>query len=455
MELTSRMPPELWLQVFGLLDTPDLKALSSICSSMSKWLAPQLFSCLRLSNQSLDLDPMTRFLKRHGHVVTKISYESFLLPNKGDEEDGVPCISSVLQDLLKGNGLPNLNTVNLSFRPEDDFNGNGDWMDFQKLHYGENSIYIHQLSESAEQVHTAESTYQWRADIRRIFDAVSQNTTLEHLEIQNLLPRQCSTWETKNWGIFLGKLSSLKLGIWGGENGAGWHSNTLDGYHDFVKDLGPGFFKHLTKLRRLHLISNTDNALGCEGMNHSPLPISTEDLLCIEDMELENWFIDPALQNFISARRDSIRRIVLTNCKSAHSIYYTIADNPITWATFFRTVRKLQPSVLIQFLVANTVIELDWRETIDEEDQRQHGYGSYDRAAVETIRKQLHENKNLRLFAYASLSDSYGDMAQSDDDVRQSFNDGQDQKEYDALMQVVAKNRERSNADSISSGTKE
>ena len=473
MKLGSRIPPELWLQIIELLDGQDLIDLACTCSSMSELMAPQRFSCLRLpscfarSSQSDEVHLMARFLKRHGNVVTKIRFKISLHPDDetDEEKDVVFSLSPVLQDLLKGNGVPNLETVVLDFRPYREFMV-GNWIDYRGGRDRKYGAYIHQFSESVQEVQRAESKFQWRADIQGIFDVISQNTTLKHLEIRNLLPRQCNAWGTKHWKVFLGRLSSLKLGIWGGggatETRFDWrryddlYSNAMVGYQDFVRDLRLGFFKHLTGLRRLHLISDINNALGCEGKYHSPLPISTEDLPCIEDLELEDWFIDPALQNFISARKDRIRRITLTDCKSAYSDRGTSANNPITWATFFHSIRELQPLNLTKFLVTNRFIELDWRDTLTKREQERFGYDDDARAVVKTIYKQLWENENLRLFAYAELVEKHGFMMELTGDVRQSFTNGRDQREYDALMQLVAENGERtSHPDFKYPGTKE
>lgn len=74
-----------------------------------------------------------------------------------------------------------------------------------------------------------------------------------------------------------------------------------------------------------------------------------------------------------------------------------------------------------------------------------------DSEEIRSVRARLREEPGLRVFAYGSVTDDrYGTCYQDDEDTFESFRNRRDQKEYDKLMKVIARNNSQLPANSRS-----
>ncbi|KAF3044471.1 hypothetical protein E8E12_011009 [Didymella heteroderae] len=72
----------------------------------------------------------------------------------------------------------------------------------------------------------------------------------------------------------LGGLESFKIKLRGGDNGAGWKINKLEGYLDFVSQLDTYFFKYLSNVKDFSFAATYDGPPGIGGgSNNTVLPL--------------------------------------------------------------------------------------------------------------------------------------------------------------------------------------
>ncbi|KFY08445.1 hypothetical protein V491_08441, partial [Pseudogymnoascus sp. VKM F-3775] len=66
--------------------------------------------------------------------------------------------------------------------------------------------------------------------------------------------------------------------------------------------------------------------------------------------------------------------------------------------------------------------------------------GEFDSERVQGIRQKLKANPVLKLFGYANLSDKYGSLHNDATENADQFINGDDQRAYDRLMDLVREN---------------
>ncbi len=211
----------------------------------------------------------------------------------------------------------------------------------------------------------------------------------------------------------------------------------MPGYSDFIKMLNKRFLSKLTAARRVIFVADVDNPVGCKGMRHSPLPFMPEDMPAIEYLELWHCFVDPALLDFFEAKAQQLKSLRLMDCYSAGTEDLSWADNPRSWADVFARIRKAD-SVLQELSVVNQLVPLCETEAYPpepaEEDEPKPDN-------VIAIRETLRLDSGRRLFPYVHLDDKYGMVFAQEETNIEQFEQGKDQKEYDALMELVKANR--------------
>ena len=227
--------------------------------------------------------------------------------------------------------------------------------------------------------------------------------------------------------------------MWGGDNGAGWHCNTLDGYLSFISSLNGYFFDHLSGLSRLRLAGAVEAPIGLQGMRHVELPLRVSVVPDLKTLELENIFVGPELCQILSGHSKTLRQLVLKNCHASPNTLNmsSLAESGITWASFFKKVYQCQP-VLDKVVVENDTIAL----TADEQFGNR-GKEDEESEEIEAVRTQLKIGKR-RLFAYTYLDDKYGMVFACEEENVAAFQRGDDQREYDKLMQIVEENARQS-----------
>ncbi|KAK1234135.1 hypothetical protein PQX77_002663, partial [Marasmius sp. AFHP31] len=255
----ATLPLELLTRILESIPLNSRLALASTGSNLRSSLAPLIFQALKITSDGGR--EFEQLVDKYGSVVTKLHFvasmpngrpsDALALTDNGAHEQGDPSspknsagtgdaqsfMTTLARDALTGKSLPNLTTVHLSF----DFDFDTDlldneerdgniWDDPNTITDDSNSIYVFTDSETAEDVPMKEARYPWRAMMAQTWSALCQNKSITKLVVSNLIPKKTTAFDLDDWRNFLGRLETLELRMWGGDNGAGWEVNTLEGY---------------------------------------------------------------------------------------------------------------------------------------------------------------------------------------------------------------------------------
>jgi len=144
--------------------------------------------------------------------------------------------------------------------------------------------------------------------------------------------------------------------------------------------------------------------------------------------------LDIALLTLLKQQAHRLKQVHLIDCGA--TMMYT--GHCIIWADLFAGIRKASP-VLQELVVLYT-------STIPLTRQEEFGYVLNEDSEIEsdevrTVREELKADSKRRLFAYLYIDDKYGTVFKDEDRNTGMFIRGADQREYDALMELVATNR--------------
>ncbi|KAJ1567227.1 hypothetical protein HK405_006710, partial [Cladochytrium tenue] len=176
MPLISQLPADILLSVAGFLPAVrDRTALGSACTALHRALEASLFSCVRCSSGTTDLDA-SMVAARYGHLVRRLRFECLMFENPSDGEgdgdggseggrdkplekapdaggtpDGARSmeLGTTVAATLRGELFPSVDTLVVVFHPHDEFRGDR-WVDDEYKCGG--SIYI---SLADEDLHVA------------------------------------------------------------------------------------------------------------------------------------------------------------------------------------------------------------------------------------------------------------------------------------------------------------
>lgn len=292
-------------------------------------------------------------------------------------------------------------------------------------------------------VEKQEQEYQWRCVMSRIWRCLSTNVAVRSLAICALPPGPTSTWFTEDWKAFLGRLETISIDIWGGDNGVGWNSNTCPGYLHFLNHLDKYFFNHAKSSRKLSIKADEGSPYGGvnEYFRHASLALGQmSQLPKLEELCLENCIVDFNLMKFIESHAEVLRELRLIDCMSCHQPDQPSVDWGPSWAEFFSSVLKCSLSIS-DIVISNKSIPLTTDEAFRPE-HRDNETGQYrppadEPADARQIREQLKRDDKLRLFPYICLDDKYGMVFAQEEANMARFQSGEDQLAYDHLMEVV------------------
>jgi hypothetical protein len=426
MTRLSALPQELTLQILRLLEIGDKVHLSATCKHYRAQLAPEIFKTIRFTSDERVARSALRAIETHGKYTTHIKFTGHC---GSDDELTAPALTPAAAKILQGHLTPNLNTISLKFGF--DFDGGDEWDEGHPDASGEGSIYLFEGVEREDYVRDREETWQWRALMNEIWRALAANTHVRELILDGLIPKWISTFRTEEFRQFLSRLELATLNIFGGDNGAGWKTNTMWGYIEFLRDLDASFFRHMTGLK--HLILHASDPLGLEGYRHIPLALKPDDLPLLESLKLKDCFVGPELVSFIRSHAQSLKSLDVKECVSGGD-GYGMAENAIYWAEFFDSVYEMNPA-LTQFIAGGGKVPL----TSDEQFNPDYQFKD-EPQGVQDIRWKLKADQGLRLFGYGYLDDKYGMFFLDEEGNGEQFTSGNDQKAFDRLMGLVNEN---------------
>lgn len=336
----------------------------------------------------------------------------------GPEEVFHDIVHTVLSDLRC---FPRLKTLSIEFP-----------VNFRR---GGWSMYWEMFDEEETQaeIQSAEENEGWRALMAKTFDALSLNdkASVKALEIRELYPLEVSTFHSEAFHDFLGTLERFDLSLFGGDNGAGWCINCSNGYLEFVFKLDAYFFDHLTNVTEFRLRAGATGPLGLRGDRHADLVLRRDQMPLLKSVFLENIFVCQELVHFLVGHSKTLESVSLHDCYGGIN---GEAEDGIFWAELFTVLSDAKPEKLCQL----EILPLDppYRDTNNFAD-----LSEYD--GVHLCRMALDGDPKRRLFAYKTLDEKYGTLFDDEEQNIQSFLEGDDQRVYDRLMRIVAKNNSK------------
>ncbi|KAJ1565906.1 hypothetical protein HK405_011372 [Cladochytrium tenue] len=465
------LPPDVLLSVTDFLPAArDRTALGSACASLRRTLEVSLFSRVRCSSGTAELGA-SLVVVRYGHHVRRLRFECLMFENPPEDErdgygdgeggrdgplkqppdaGGIPPggvrsmeLSTTVAAMLRGEFLPNLDTLVVVFHPHDEFRGNR-WVDDEYNSGG--TIYISLAREDLRAAAKAEGKFRWRRLMARVWREIAANTKVRSLEIVKLPPNITTAWADAAWSTFVGNLERLTIGLWAGDNGAGWRSNTTEGYLQFLDEhLATFFFDNARGLQYLEIIAHQYDPFG--GLffwNATQSAFGNSNMPQLKELRMHDCVIVAALLDFLSSHAKVLKKLHLVDCMattfrgSLRVNPLTRAAlfkgrNPLTWADFFKGMYKIRNSVL-----SDLVVDFKRDPTYDD-------FGpmsDYDTPVDEDprvlqARQKLSGDKTLKLFPYYYRDDKYGTMYEDTIRMLQRFESREDQIAYDRLVSRV------------------
>jgi hypothetical protein len=434
------LPTELQLNIIERLDltstsfipapSQDLLSLSRTCKVLRTLVLPYIFKTLTLLNEEKSGSSVLTVLNstyakhvRHVHYIGIMAMPAGLeLPgdDAADAPSPVDLPESVEQVLSHFDKLPNLKRVVVEFRCAK--NGDDDDEAYQ------NNLYEYEESETDEQVLESERTAAYRSLMEQSYRALARNSasTIKHVELKNVIPKKCSAWKLPEFQALLHGLTAFTISLRGGDNGAGWQINTLEGYLDFVSSLDACFFEHLSNTKNFSFVATDDGPPGIEdGLNNTAVRLLGQHMPRLQSLSMEYVFISEDLAAFITAHRDTLETVRLTECYSGWS-----NEDSIAWGEFFLQIASGDMKSLRLFDIAMSDLERSQPE--DKEDY-------YYRRAVQAqeLRQQF---PGRRMLDYKHVDDKYGMIFTSQDEAFDRFETGLDHTGWEQLCKVIKKN---------------
>lgn len=323
-----------------------------------------------------------------------------------------PSLPPTACEVLKGLLTPNLHTVRLKF----DFNLDDD----------EPDVYVYfDFEENADQVRFYERSYKWRALMNETWEALVTNTSMRELILNELPPKQTSAYSTDVFRQFLSQLESATFHIFGGEDYAGLRLTITSGGQDFFERLDDSFFHHMRRLKHLHI--QASDIIGND--YYIPFPLKSESLPLLQSLKLENFFISSELVSFIQGHAQVLRSLHLNECFS---------DEYLSWAEFFDQVYKAKPSL------AELVYGHNKAPFMTKEIER----WVRDKSVLQRVRQRLKAYATLNVFRQGGFDPDEGRLYFEEDIDVMRFNQGDDERAYFRLMELVNDNKAEAKFDS-------
>ncbi|KAM0515085.1 hypothetical protein ACHAPE_006408 [Trichoderma viride] len=400
------LPHELSLHIISFLNFSDKVHLSATCRSYRAQLIPDIFNEISFTNE--EAPSALAAVEAHGQYTKTIDFACQCYHEDSPPPTG-PSLPPAACKVLKGLLTPNLHTVKLRFEfdlDEEDL----DPFDF------------YDYPEDADRVRMSERQDMWRALMNETWEALVGNALVRELILDELPAKWTSTYYTNAFHRFLNQLESATIYILGMQS-TDWRVSITNGYEDFLRRLGAGFFRHMDRLKHLHLRATDPLGLAGGSLPYKELPFRPEDLPALQSLTLENCFVSPELILFIKLHAQVLKTLRLNE---------SFCGENLSWVEFFDQVYEVKPSLA----------ELVYRDNKaqammdDEEDVWPDEEPDYLR-----VRQRLKADPTLNVFRRGYLDADTGLLFFDFGGDLKRCNRGDDQRAYIRLMGLVNRNR--------------
>ncbi len=428
-----------------------LRSLSCTCSSYRSLLAPYIFKAISLHNDERSAASVLALAdSRYNKLVQVLHYSSsarvddskYVIQEKSGQEtgektgkgnpsDGLNSFPITVEMILSNlrRYFPCLEALSILL------NENVCWDHFKE------SIYTFEYIDTTEGLLPAEDTESWRALMVKTYKALAQNPQpcIKTFDIRQLMLLGVSSFGDEAFHDFLSTLKRFDLSIRGGDRNVDWSLNTIQGYLDVASKIDKYFVDHLKNVTHFSLKSNQSIPLGLEGMRHTQLALNADQMPMLKCLHLENVFVCPELVDFLVGHVGTLESVFLHDCFASPG-RATLAKNGIAWDVLFNTFADAEPKQLHQFSIMP-------RQRPDQPGILHGGDGEAGlqkgKAQQRAARLILDESPERVLFAYVYLDDVYGWVFDDEHLTRVAFLQGDDQRSYERLREIMEANGSR------------
>ena len=260
--------------------------------------------------------------------------------------------------------------------------------------------------------------------------------------IDTLYYKEVSTFTTPTFHKFLSHLDDFSLSIFGGDNGAGWKTNTCEVWSAFVAKLDQFFFNHLQRITCLTLKATEEGPIGLEGRNHAPLVLRKDHMPHLKAAHLEYMFLSPELRDFLVGHVSTLEELHFRSCQAETDD--SMAENGLHWHELFDAISSAGPTKLRNFKVTHEHAVLLPKSKAD---CVEHGNKFEDEdeetlnAEMKQARKTV-EDGEKRVWPHVGVDDKYGWLFEDVEEIFLSFREGKDQEAFERLMGIAERNAE-------------
>ncbi|KAF5678217.1 hypothetical protein FDENT_9021 [Fusarium denticulatum] len=447
MAALNTLPVELVANIARYLPPQDVKALSCASWFMRHAVLGLLFRTLLIPCPLASAQALEELIHKYQDFISMIHFHIQFQPNRVEEphEGPMPSVwgtdpTDTLKKITEGEILHNVRSINLEFNGAQ-FKQGGWW---GETIYGSNPDLLGSIVDSEEEWDETlqqEQEIIWRAQYNEVMRAISMNQNITNLRMKNLIAKNASAWETPEWASFLGRLQVLHIGVFGGDDGDCLHTKT--GFMEFIENMPYYIMRHAQNVRYFTLEASPDGLFGGASANYRiPLPLKEDHLLFLQSLTLKNIMVGPDLVEFLKSRVDCLEELELHDCMcDGPEPEYGPGWNlePVTWADLWRALRESNMRLFKVSVVQSKTPPLLWQEGESEEDE-----ASEDSVPAARIRMMLEEDRSLVVWRYARVDYKYGWIVDLSDDNVKYFEEGEDQREYVKLLEVLEeRNKQR------------
>ncbi|KAH7224292.1 uncharacterized protein BKA55DRAFT_584398 [Fusarium redolens] len=441
MAALDTLPVELVANIANYLPPQDVKTLSRASWFMRHAVVGVLFRTLVIPCPLASTRSLEDLIHKYQDFISRVYLHIYLRPNMEEKphQSPMPSVwgtasSDTLKRIVRGEILSNISSFVVEF-DAGQFEPNGWWGENGWWGASDNLDSIIEDEENWDQTLQKEREMIWRAQYSEVMRTISSNQNITNFKMSNLLPKNASAWESPEWESFLGRLQVLDISVFGGDDGACWH--TLSGFADFIENLPHFVMRHARNVKQLILEASPDGIFGTSSRCHQiPLPLKKDHFLFLRSLKLKNIMIGPELEEFLTSRVDSFEKLELHDCMCNGSEWELVH---VTWGGLWRAIRERNMRLRKVSVVQSRRPPLMWREDYSEDFET-----SEDSVAAARVRKILEEDRGLVLWRYAKVDYKYGWVVDLSDDNIKRFEEGEDQREYVKLLMVLEeRNKQR------------
>lgn len=268
--------------------------------------------------------------------------------------------------------------------------------------------------------------------ISRNYSALTQNKSprFKHLEIRQLAVESVSTFSNATFHDLLSHLEQFTISIHSDDFEGKPCLNMTRGYRALAGKLEENFFNHLANVTTLSLKAPRLGPLGLEGWPYVPVTLKANHMPLLTTLHLDCNFVSPDLVNFLVGQKDTLEELTLSHCYASTRVFTDMrsqAKNGIYWSQLFTSLFSARLAQLRRFKLVGCEIspshEKDFRKDPNEK-----------------TRTILRQDPARILFAYAILGNMYGVLFYDKEQISAALLEGEDQRSWDRLMELVETN---------------